>query len=333
MTRVRYNPKANVPAVYIPTWLIQVPVQKLSHGAKILYGRLSQWSGKTGEVYRSKKDLMEEIGVSLRTLGDLIKELKDVNLIDTVQPIKGGISHYIFYNHEWMNEQIKDQLIYKSTENEVVQNPAWGSAESCMGVVQNPAHINININKINNNNKKNINKKNISTSDEAPFIKKNNFDSLNENSKNNNQTLCENGDDKGLEELELCLKSDYRNNQVKNKPLGSNLLQCDINHILSNNIFQIPEQFIFDWIKARKKKRAPVTQTAWNKINKELSKCKENGIDPVEAFETMAAGGWQSLKVEYFINPRSTKPPLKRVDNNDTSWGEHVFTPFHELDL
>lgn len=154
MTHKPYNPKAHTSAVYLPCWLIQVPVQKLSHGAKILYGRLAQWSNEKGEVYRSKNDLKEEIGVSHRTIGDLIKELKDVKLISTFQPKKGGVSHYIFHDHEWMNEPIKEQLVYKTNHNDPVQNPALPRAESCTTPVQNPA-LHININKINKNNKNN----------------------------------------------------------------------------------------------------------------------------------------------------------------------------------
>lgn len=133
---------------------------------------------------------------------------------------------------------------------------------------------------------------------------------------------------KGLDGTRSYDKSDYRKNQTKYCSVPSKLRQYDVKSILSNNIFQIPEQIIHDWIANRKKKRAAITQTAWTKINKELAKCKEQGIDPVEAFETMVASGWQSLKAEYFCTDK--KP---RVDNMDTSWGSEVFKPFHEIDL
>ena len=54
-----HKPKAHMDAVYIPTWLIQVHVKDLSHGAKLLYGRLAQWSKADGTVFRSKNDLKE----------------------------------------------------------------------------------------------------------------------------------------------------------------------------------------------------------------------------------------------------------------------------------
>jgi hypothetical protein len=141
---------------------------------------------------------------------------------------------------------------------------------------------------------------NISTSDEVPDIE-NNSEENEDLGNSHNQALEEHKAQKGLDVSDTCTKSDYRNNQDKYLSDSSKLKQYDIKDILSSNIFQIPEQIIHDWITNRKKKRAPVTQTAWNKINKELAKCKELGIDPLEAFETMVASGWQSLKVEYFI--------------------------------
>lgn len=104
----------------------------------------------------------------------------------------------------------------------------------------------------------------------------------------------------GLEETKSPDKSDYRKNQTKKNTHSTNLTQYGINNILQNNIFQIPEQLIQDWITNRKKKRAAVTQTAWNKINKELAKCKEKGIEPIEAFEKMVAHGWQGIDADWF---------------------------------
>jgi hypothetical protein len=131
----------------------------------------------------------------------------------------------------------------------------------------------------------------------------------------NNQTLGMLEAKKGLDGPDTYTKSDYQKNQTLNCTVPSKLTQYDIKNILSSNIFQIPEQIIHDWIANRKKKRAAVTQTAWNKINKELAKCKEQGIDPVEAFETMVASGWQSLKVEYFENQKKSPSSQWDVDS------------------
>ncbi len=95
-------------------------------------------------------------------------------------------------------------------------------------------------------------------------------------------------------------KSDYQKNQTNSQYSIRNTIPSYLKYLKEENIFSIPEQALLDWIANRKKKRAAITQTAWNKINKELAKCKEQGIDPLDAFETMVASGWSSLKVDWF---------------------------------
>jgi hypothetical protein len=58
---------------------------------------------------------------------------------------------------------------------------------------------------------------------------------------------------------------------------------------------------LMEWLDIRKDKRARVTQTCWDKINRTLVQIKtELRIEPVTAFETMVANSWQSLDVKYF---------------------------------
>jgi hypothetical protein len=71
--------------------------------------------------------------------------------------------------------------------------------------------------------------------------------------------------------------------------------------MISDNPHEIPEQTLKDWIIVRNKKRAPITSTAWTRLQKTLTEIKtEKGVSPIEAFETMVSSGWQSVKVEYF---------------------------------
>lgn len=141
-TRKIHNPKSHAPAVYIPCWLIQVPNKLLSYAAKCLYGRLSQWSNESGDVYRSYNQLAQEIGSTQRSVNEYLRELRECGLIDTTQPQKGGLNHFIFYDHEWMYEPLNKALCYKS-EDDPEQNPALPPrAESCSTPEQNPARIN-----------------------------------------------------------------------------------------------------------------------------------------------------------------------------------------------
>lgn len=146
-----YNPKSVAPAVYIPCWLIQVPHSQLSFGAKLLYGRLSQWANETGDVYRSTPALAKELGMATRTVEKFIKELKSVELIETFQIEKGGINHFKFYQHEWMFLQIAKELTYTNIEQHPPHNHAVPPAQPCGTPPHNHADININKIKTNNN--------------------------------------------------------------------------------------------------------------------------------------------------------------------------------------
>jgi len=109
-----HNPKAHAPAVYIPCWLIQIASSQLSHQAKLLYGRLAQWSSAKGTVHRSTNQLSQELGMQQRVIERGLKELREVKLIETYQTECGGINHYRFLEHDWMNEPINKNLEYNS---------------------------------------------------------------------------------------------------------------------------------------------------------------------------------------------------------------------------
>lgn len=137
-----YNPKSHAPAAYIPCWLIQVSSEQLSFGAKLLYGRLAQWSNERGIVYRSAKQLCEEIGTNLRQVQRYIKELNDVCLISIYHPQAGGVNHYQFLDHPWMHDDINQNLVYKSDQDPPT-NMSVPYDKSGGTLTTNPADINI----------------------------------------------------------------------------------------------------------------------------------------------------------------------------------------------
>jgi hypothetical protein len=98
-----YNPKSTLPGACIPLWLLQVPRKELSFGAKMLYGRLIQWTNEKGKVYRYAPQLSQEIGTTVRNIERYLKELRDVELIGTYQTTAGGVNNFEFYDHEWMH--------------------------------------------------------------------------------------------------------------------------------------------------------------------------------------------------------------------------------------
>jgi hypothetical protein len=147
--RKAHNPKSYSPAVYIPSWLIQVPHNELSFGAKLLYGRLSQWSNTKGTVYRSCPQLSKELGIAERTVEKFIKELKDCGLIGTFQAQAGGSNNYEFYEHEWMHRELAKELDYD--QNTPPHNHAAPPAQPCGTPPHNHADINIKEIKTNTN--------------------------------------------------------------------------------------------------------------------------------------------------------------------------------------
>ncbi len=163
MSKRLHNPKSHAPAVYIPCWLIQVPIKLLSHGAKITYGRLSQWANESGIVYRSAKQLSEELGVSYRSIEEYIRELKESDLIGTYRKQAGGLNHFEFYDHPWMHEPINPNLAYKSNDGD----PPNDSGVPSAGFRGTPPQNSVDINKkeIKLNNKELKEKRSLSKSD------------------------------------------------------------------------------------------------------------------------------------------------------------------------
>lgn len=301
MTRKLHNPKAYAPSVYIPCWLIQVASNLLSHQGKLLYGRLAQWASESGKVYRSVPQLAEELGCSKSTIDRTIKELKDCGLIGTFQPKKGGISHFEFYDHEWMYQPIKEQLSYKMTSLDVTSDVTLPHVRCDVTPTSDLTSINIKEIEINNINKKGtsceVSKITYTDFDQQSIKnKKSDYPSYQAQSTKNKSQLLES-------EIDLT-KSDYFESQTKNKTLSKFNRTYGLKNLQEDNIFNIPEQLLEDWITNRKKKRAPVTKTAWSKINKELGKCKALGIEPIDAFEKMVAHGWQALDAEWFCKEK-----------------------------
>jgi pyocin large subunit-like protein len=103
-------------------------------------------------------------------------------------------------------------------------------------------------------------------------------------------------------------KNEYKETYFPMEKKSSNSMTAL--QLISQNPHNVPLPMIEDWIRSRKGKKAAITATAWNRINKELSKCD----DPVDAFEQMVAAGWQSIKAEWVNKKRSV------YDNQSTEW-------------
>jgi len=139
MSHKLHNPKSHAPSIFIPAWLSQIPIKLLSLGAKMLYGRLSQWSSSNGIAFRSIPQLSQEIGCASRTIEKYLNELKKANLIGTYHPQAGGVNYYEFYDHEWMHLPIVNELCY---QNDPPPRDAVPTARGCGTLPHGDADIN-----------------------------------------------------------------------------------------------------------------------------------------------------------------------------------------------
>jgi hypothetical protein len=259
-----------------------------------------------------EKDLMNRFGVGRDYIRSRMKVLKEVGLLikQAVRNDKGQILHW---------ETI---LLNQITENTspgnndyITENPPSGKPRH----LDNPTHIKKRSREINNSNiSKGISDETLHDDEKNNgiiFGENHETSNLSDTSltqdenteefeNHNNQAVDTLEAKKGLDGSSTYTKSDYRINRTLKCTVPPKIKQYNIENILASNIFQIPEQIIEDWMITRKKKRAPVTQTAWNKINKELAKCKEQGVDPIEAFEKMVAHGWQALDADWFCKEK-----------------------------
>lgn len=97
----------------------------------------------------------------------------------------------------------------------------------------------------------------------------------------------------------------------------------ELAELIEDNPHDIPKQMLEDWLVIRKDKKARVTKTAWDTINKTLSEIKEKlNINPIDAFGVMVASCWQSLKLEWFNKSDKQNINEKLAATDDTSWGK-----------
>lgn len=67
----------------------------------------------------------------------------------------------------------------------------------------------------------------------------------------------------------------------------------------------VGQQHAVDWLEVRKRKKAPLTVTAWEALKREAQAA---GISPAEAVKVAAERGWQSFKAAWVSDGDSPKP-------------------------
>lgn len=100
-----FNPYQTWWGSFIPNWLLRR--KEVSHGAKLIYGRLAQYSGKTGICRPRQQLLADETGMCERQLREYLTELKNLRLIRSIQRGLGLSNEYLFVWHEWIKEAMQ----------------------------------------------------------------------------------------------------------------------------------------------------------------------------------------------------------------------------------
>ncbi len=108
--------------IFIPEAIIKIPVNQLSHGAKICYGRLARFMGKKMFCFPGIGKLASEMGVKKRAVDNYIKELKDFGLIETKRRGLGQSNLYYFLDHEVLRDALTNALINADKDVAKVQD-------------------------------------------------------------------------------------------------------------------------------------------------------------------------------------------------------------------
>ena len=90
----------------MPNWLLCQG--EVSHGAKLIYARLSQYTEEKGYAQPTREVLAAEVGASVRQLDRYLTELASHNLIEVEQVGKKKPNKYWFLTHKWMQSPVPD---------------------------------------------------------------------------------------------------------------------------------------------------------------------------------------------------------------------------------
>jgi hypothetical protein len=92
----------------VPNWLARR--SDVSSGAKLCYGRLMQFNGRTGRCNPREQILARELGVSERTCRRFLAQLAQHRLIKIHRHGLNRANSYQFLKHEWMTDFRADKL-------------------------------------------------------------------------------------------------------------------------------------------------------------------------------------------------------------------------------
>lgn len=92
---------------------------------------------------------------------------------------------------------------------------------------------------------------------------------------------------------------------------------------------ELSESVARDFIAYRKAKKAPLTETAWDRMAAEITKAAAHGYTPDDALAEAMMANWQSVKADWLVNRNKTKSQPTgqswQQEQND-KWGAFLGT-------
>jgi len=116
-----FNPYRIFIGSFIPNCLMSYP--KVSSSAKLLWARLAQYAGREGSCFPSQEELARQLGVSKRTVVNLVNELTAERLIAVkkmgmTEKLQKSSNRYFFLWHKVFEEGLRDRAFVEVVEDQ-----------------------------------------------------------------------------------------------------------------------------------------------------------------------------------------------------------------------
>lgn len=89
-------------SAFIPNGIMKS--KDISPTAKLVYGKMCKTAKENGECLLSQESIASDMGMSIRNIVKIIKELKNKNLIGVIRRGPKDTNMYVFYDHPLMHK-------------------------------------------------------------------------------------------------------------------------------------------------------------------------------------------------------------------------------------
>ena len=129
-----FSPYRRFGGATIPNWILRR--EAISYGAKVVYGRLAQFAGKTQQVSVKQRHIASEIGCGVRQLTRYLDELVELGLIAKKKEARDGASccYYFLLSREIYENVVSNAGNILDWVSDFSPRKAYSEAPSAPGV-------------------------------------------------------------------------------------------------------------------------------------------------------------------------------------------------------